>query len=214
MEAAALILIIAISLIAYPYLGHIVMGVIGALFLGILGSMLDETARNIGAFAGFYIGVRSVKAPQKIEQPFNKPHKQERQTASISEDHHIIRCPECEQKIRVTLPLQSEKIKCQKCSTLFKVNVDELGKLKVSKIQYNNSQRTKHSESLDDYFKVLGISPLSSPDEVRRTYKDKIRKNHPDRVAGLSDEIIKTANAESKEINEAYAKLKSNGLAS
>lgn len=54
------------------------------------------------------------------------------------------------------------------------------------------------------YAQILGLSENYSLEDVKRQYKEIIIKNHPDRVAGLSDAIRQAAERESKKINEAY----------
>lgn len=53
-----------------------------------------------------------------------------------------------------------------------------------------------------DYYKVLGVAPEASPDDIKKAYRRLARKYHPD--------VSKEANAESrfKEVGEAYEVLK------
>ncbi len=53
-----------------------------------------------------------------------------------------------------------------------------------------------------DYYKILGVDKNSSPDEIRKAYRNLAKKYHPD--------VSKEKNAEEKykEINEAYEVLK------
>lgn len=45
-------------------------------------------------------------------------------------------------------------------------------------------------------------------DELRKRYHEKLRQNHPDKVAALSPDFKKLADQKTKEINSAYARLK------
>lgn len=55
-----------------------------------------------------------------------------------------------------------------------------------------------------DYYKILGLTPSASEEEIKKSYKKLAMKYHPDRSVNLSD-IEKKKNEEKfKEINDAY----------
>ncbi|GJG35276.1 DnaJ domain-containing protein [Prevotella lacticifex] len=57
--------------------------------------------------------------------------------------------------------------------------------------------------SLDDAYKVLGVSPDATDAEVKAAYRRMALKNHPDRVEALGDDIRKAAEKKFQEINAA-----------
>ncbi|MCR5432929.1 MAG: TerB family tellurite resistance protein [Bacteroidaceae bacterium] len=61
--------------------------------------------------------------------------------------------------------------------------------------------------SLEDAYKVLGISSDATDDEVRLAYKKMARENHPDRVASLGDDVRRAAEKKFKEIGEAKDRI-------
>lgn len=53
-------------------------------------------------------------------------------------------------------------------------------------------------------FSVLGVSSTATRGEILRAYRERMKANHPDRVAGLDPEIQAFATNRAKMINEAY----------
>ncbi len=58
-------------------------------------------------------------------------------------------------------------------------------------------------KSVEDAYKVLGIEPEATDEEVRKAYRKMVLENHPDRVANLGDDIKEAATRKLQEINEA-----------
>ena len=61
--------------------------------------------------------------------------------------------------------------------------------------------------TIDDAYKVLGISPDATDEEVRKAYRNLVRQHHPDRVATLGNDILEAAKKKMQEINEAKDKI-------
>lgn len=57
---------------------------------------------------------------------------------------------------------------------------------------------------------ILGFKPNESftKGELKKRYFDKLKENHPDRVASMGEDFKKLAEKNTKEINKAYDKLK------
>ena len=53
-----------------------------------------------------------------------------------------------------------------------------------------------------DPYKVLGVTPQTSDDDVKRAYRELARKYHPDNY--VNNPLADLAEARMKEINEAY----------
>ena len=69
------------------------------------------------------------------------------------------------------------------------------------------------SKSLEAAYKVFGLSPDASDDEVRKAYRALALKHHPDRVATLGEDVRKAAEKKFQEINAAKDLIyKSRGL--
>lgn len=73
----------------------------------------------------------------------------------------------------------------------------------------NDSGRSSTSSSYNkDPYRVLGIDSSATDEEVRKAYRKMAMKYHPDRVAGMSEEMQRNAAEQMKEINQAYEVIK------
>ena len=63
-------------------------------------------------------------------------------------------------------------------------------------------------QDVDSAYKILGIDPSATDDEVKKAYRDMAKKYHPDKVAYLGDDVRKSAEQKLQEVNEAYDKIK------
>jgi len=71
-----------------------------------------------------------------------------------------------------------------------------------------NRAGSTSSRSKKDPYKVLGIERTATDDEVKKAYRRMAMKYHPDKVANMSEDIRKNAEAQFREINEAYEDIK------
>ena len=72
----------------------------------------------------------------------------------------------------------------------------------------HNSRTSSSSTYNKDPYRVLGIDSSATDDEVKKAYRKMAMKYHPDRVAGMSEEMQRNAAEQMKEINEAYEVIK------
>lgn len=77
----------------------------------------------------------------------------------------------------------------------------------------NLESGAKASSNIEDAYKVLGISPSATDDEVKAAYRKMALKHHPDRISTLGDDIRKAAEKKFQEINDAKERIyKARGL--
>ncbi len=77
----------------------------------------------------------------------------------------------------------------------------------------NMESGAKVDSNIEDAYKVLGISPTATDDEVKAAYRKMALKHHPDRVATLGEDIRKAAEKKFQDINDAKERIfKARGL--
>ena len=60
----------------------------------------------------------------------------------------------------------------------------------------------------ENAYKILGVDPSATDEEVKKAYREMAKKNHPDLVSNLGDEVRKSAEKKFQEINGAYETIK------
>jgi DnaJ like chaperone protein len=70
--------------------------------------------------------------------------------------------------------------------------------------------RSFYVKASDHYYAILGCTPSSSDEEIKKAYRKLATEYHPDKIVskGLPEDFIQFANQKLKEINQAYAHIK------
>ena len=71
----------------------------------------------------------------------------------------------------------------------------------------DSSSSASSDTSLDDAYRILGITPDASNDEVKAAYRKMALKHHPDKVAALGEDVRRAAEKKFQEINDAKDKI-------
>ncbi len=66
-------------------------------------------------------------------------------------------------------------------------------------------RRAEHSA---DPYEVLGVARGATQEEINRAFREQMKQYHPDRVAGLGEELQRLAHEKAVEIQRAYEALK------
>ncbi len=72
----------------------------------------------------------------------------------------------------------------------------------------SSSYGTSGSAARKDPYRVLGLESSATDEEVKKAYRRLAMKYHPDKVEGMGEEVKKNAEAQFREINEAYEQIK------
>ena len=78
-----------------------------------------------------------------------------------------------------------------------------------SSYQNRGRQGQGNGPSPKDPYKVLGLDSNATDEEIKKAYRRLAMKYHPDKVEGMGEEVKRNAEAQFREINEAYETLKS-----
>ena len=60
----------------------------------------------------------------------------------------------------------------------------------------------------DGAYKILGVDSNASDEEVKKAYREMAKKNHPDLVSNLGEDVRRAAEKKFQEINAAYESIK------
>jgi DnaJ-domain-containing protein 1 len=92
-------------------------------------------------------------------------------------------------------------------------------RLKPGKQRRYTSSRQSHRQqtyssqdtlSLDEAYRLLAVQPDASLTEIKKAYKEKVSKSHPDKVSHLSEELQEKAKELTHKLNTALEIIKKN----
>ena len=70
--------------------------------------------------------------------------------------------------------------------------------------QHGTSDTATAAQKRREAFDILGLPPESSPEAIKKRYRELAREHHPDRYATMGEEMQKTATKRFQVIQEAY----------
>ena len=63
------------------------------------------------------------------------------------------------------------------------------------------------NDNIDNDYQILEISNNVSDEDVKKAYRKMAKKYHPDKLQGVSDDIIKMAEDKFNRVNAAYERI-------
>ena len=102
-------------------------------------------------------------------------------------------------------------VQLAQCDGMVQAELDVLDSI-ASAIGLSNTDRDSllnmYRQEKESAYKILGIEPTATDDEVRKAYKRMALKYHPDKVATLGEDVQKAAEEKFKKVQEAYEIIK------
>lgn len=102
-------------------------------------------------------------------------------------------------------------VQLAQCDGMVQAELDVLDSI-AGAISLSNTDRDSllnmYRQQADSAYKVLGIEPSATDDEVRKAYKRMALKYHPDKVATLGEDVQKAAEEKFKKVQQAYEQIK------
>lgn len=78
-----------------------------------------------------------------------------------------------------------------------------------ARARQNEQGRSSDDSAEGAWWDVLAVSPHAPLDEITRSYREKIKAYHPDRLSGLGPDLVALAERRTKALNIAFAQAKS-----
>ena len=95
--------------------------------------------------------------------------------------------------------------------TIDKVEIDKIDDIaKNLKINYADIESIKAMfiKSTDSSYKILEVDKAASVDEIKKAYRDMVKKYHPDRIRSKEKSLLKGAEEKFRQVQEAYEAIK------
>jgi len=75
-------------------------------------------------------------------------------------------------------------------------------------LNYYDQFIKKDFDNRKRWYSILGLSEDCSDEDVKKAYRDLVKKTHPDKLRNMPESVVKDAENRIKEINEAYNNIK------
>ena len=63
-------------------------------------------------------------------------------------------------------------------------------------------------KNIDNAYDILGVSKTASDDQIKTVYRKMVKKYHPDKLTGVSEDVVKMAKEKFQSVKDAYDKIR------
>ena len=63
-------------------------------------------------------------------------------------------------------------------------------------------------KNIDNAYDILGVSKTASDDQIKTVYRKMVKKYHPDKLSGVSEDVVKMAKEKFQSVKDAYDKIR------
>ena len=63
-------------------------------------------------------------------------------------------------------------------------------------------------KNIDNAYDILGVSKNASDDQIKTVYRKMVKKYHPDKLSGVSEDVVKMAKEKFQSVKDAYDKIR------
>ena len=91
-----------------------------------------------------------------------------------------------------------------------RVELAQIEALVRAQARANSGQTVDPGQSLDEAYRVLGVTPSASDREVKTAYRRLMNQHHPDKLVarGLPESMMEVSKEKTREIRAAYDRIK------
>ena len=139
---------------------------------------------------------------------YNKESKEKNENNQKYKNKSIIieiNCKICDNHIKYYLEKNFDVFFCEKCRTIYSIEIEN----KIPNIKIIKIGKKVLPLEIKKYLEILGIKESEiTENELKIAWKRQIDLYHPDKVSHLGADIQAVAEKKTKELNEAYSKIK------
>jgi DnaJ like chaperone protein len=168
------------------------------------GTILKEELRYV---RNYFVGQYGTQRAQEIFQTFNEEIKKESQSvAGLGMD--FVRGTVYATRVQILHFLFGIALADGNMSVSEEDKLREIASAMRLRSQDFNRIKAMFVKETGQAFKILEVSPKATKEEIKKAYRDLVKKYHPDRIKTEDEALLKGAQQKFIQIQEAYEAIK------